>query len=192
VKPRGGVSWIFAKERFPYMSYGQVSVLLHPATVPIIGIFRSFNSLDDQYDLTLLDAPERILAKRASPEAAKAIVSDALLFAFALARQRNEPLSYKPVGSRHASMDEYCLLALIGSSRVPDSELTFEAATALGVASLSFMTTLAGDLVRQIDLAGLHFETPGIDEFRGIVGDRLLLEDHLDEPFGRPEMKFRF
>jgi hypothetical protein len=174
------------------MTYGEVSVLLHPGTVPIIGIFRSFNRLEDQYDLTSLDAPERTLASYTRPEAAKAIISDALLFAFALARQRTEPLSYKPVGSRHASIDEYCLLALIGSSRMPDSELTFEAATALGVASLGFMTSLAADLVRQIDLAGMHLGEPGLHEFRAIVGDRLLLEDDLDEPFGRSEMKFRF
>jgi hypothetical protein len=174
------------------MSYGQVSVLLHPSTVPIIGIFRSFSSLEDQYDLTSLDAPEQTLALYTRPEAAKAIISDALLFAFALARQRAAPLSYKPLNSRQASMDEYCLLTLISSSRMPDSELTFEAATALGVASLGFMASLAADLVRQIDLAGMVLGTPDINEFRGIVGDRLLFEDEMEYSPRQSEVKFHF
>jgi hypothetical protein len=170
----------------------RIAVLFHPNTVPVIDIFRSISSLQDQYDLALLDGPEQALMTHTSQQAAKAIVSDALLFAFALARQRSRPLSHKRPKSRHGSMDEYCLLALIASSRDLDSELTFEAATALGIASLDFMTSLAADLVRQIDLAGLAFQAPGISEFRNIVGDRMLFEDEFDKPLKYSENKFHF
>src|SRR3712207_3921254 len=108
-----------------------VTVLFHPSTVPIIDVFRSLGRLEDQYDLALLDGPERALTAYTHPEAAKAIVSDALLLAFALTRQRGRPFSHRPLRSRHGSLDEYCLMTLIGSSRSPSTELAIEAATAL-------------------------------------------------------------
>lgn len=171
---------------------GPISVLFHPSMVPVVDIFRCIGSFEDQYDLALLNEPERALMDLARPEAAKAIVSDALLLAFALDRQRTRPLDHAPVRSRRGSTDEYCLMALVGASRVPDSELAFEAAAALGIASLDLMTSLASDLVRQIDLASLTFSTPTIHEFRGVVGDRILFEDDTDASLDRSELRFRF
>jgi hypothetical protein len=178
------------EHQYPAAS-GLISVLFHPNAVPIVDIFRSISRLEDHYDLALLNGPEQALTSYTRPEAAKAIISDALLFAFALTRQRSQPLCHKPLKSRHASMDEYCLLALIGSSREPGSELTFEAATALGVSSMDFMASLASDLVRQIDLASLAFHSPNASEFRAIIGDQILFDD-LDAPLERSEIKFRF
>jgi hypothetical protein len=160
--------------------------------VAVIDIFRFIDSLEDQYDVALLEGPEEILAGYVSSEAAKAIVSDALLVAFALVRQRTQPLYYQATKSRCGSLDEYCLISLIGSSRTPDSELAFEAATALGVTSVDFMTSLTSDLVRQIDAADLSFDTPSLADFRAIVGHRLFLEDGLDESASPSEMKFLF
>ncbi|MCB5176391.1 MULTISPECIES: hypothetical protein [Microvirga] len=171
---------------------GPVSVLFHPNTVPIVDIFRCISSFDDQYDLALLNGPEQALMGLTRPEAAKAIISDALLLAFALDRQRSQPLQHGPMNSRRGSMDEYCLMALIGSARMPDSELAFEAASVLGVASLDLMTSLASDLIRQIDNGGLMFTTPSVSEFRGVVGERVLFEDDLGEVLGRSELRFRF
>jgi hypothetical protein len=175
-----------------FHSQGAISILFHPSMVPIIDIFRSISSLDHQYDLALLDGPEEALTRFARPEAAKAIISDALLFAFALARQRAQPLRHCPLGSRRGTTDEYCLMALIGSSREPDSELAFEAAMALAIPSMDFMATLAADLLGQIDSACLAFDTPGVTDFRAIIGDGFLIENDLEGPFDRSDIKFRF
>jgi hypothetical protein len=169
-----------------------VAVLLHPNIVPIVDVFRCIGSLGDQYDLALLNGPEEALMGQIRPEVAKAIIADALLLAFALERQRSRPLRHAPLRSRRGSLDEYCLLALIGSSRAPDSELAFEAASALGIASLDLVASLAGDLIRQIDLGYLMIRTPSVPEFRGVVGDRMPFGDALNETRGRSEIRFRF
>lgn len=158
-----------------------VTVLFHPSTVPVIDVFRSLGRLENQYDLALLDGPEQALASYTHPEAAKAIVSDALLLAFALTRQRGRPFSHRPLRSRHGSLDEYCLMTLIGSSRSPSTELAFEAAAALGLHSLDFLSSLAGELIQQIDLGFLPFAAPSLEEFRAIAGDRALFGGAIDE-----------
>src|SRR6478736_1106622 len=112
------------REVFPTSFHREpVAVLLHPSMVPVIDVFRSLDSLDDHYDLALLDAPEQALANYTTAETAKGIVSDLLLLAFSMTRQRGRPFSHRPLGSRHGSIDEYCLLVLIGSSRNPVSEV---------------------------------------------------------------------
>ncbi len=170
---------------------GSVAILLHPSAVPVVDVFRSLGSLEDQYDLALLDGPEQALAAYTQPEAAKGIVSDALLLAFALTRQRGKPFSHKPLGSRQGSMDEYCLLAMIGSSRNPASEVAAEAAALLEIVSLDFMSALAGELVRQIDLGSLIFEPPTLSEFRAIVGYERSDEVIMDSSLSKIEFNFR-
>lgn len=156
-------------------SYGSVgastpvAVLFHPSAVPIVDVFRSLSSLDDQYDLALLDGPEMALCRYTSPEAAKALVSDALLLAFALTRQRGKPFTHRPRGSRIGSLDEYCLLALVGSLRSPDTPVALEAAAALEIASLDFVGSLAGELVRHMESGLVSFHVPDLAEFRAIV-----------------------
>jgi len=167
---------------------GSVAVLFHPSTVPVVDVFRSLGRLDDQYDLALLDGPEQALMAYSKPEAAKAIVSDALLLAFALTRQRGQPFSYRPLRSRCGSLDEYCLMALIGSARLPSSHLAHEAAAALGIGSLDFLSSLAGELIRQIELGCLVFDAPSLEEFRAVVGagrpaDRFAMEASGDSGF---------
>jgi hypothetical protein len=168
-----------------------VEVLFHPSAVPVIDVFRSLGRLEDQYDLALLDEPEQALAAYTSPEAAKGIVSDALLLAFALTRQRGRPFVHRPLRSRHGSIDEYCLLALIGSSRNPASEVALEAAALLEIVSLDFMSALAGELIHQMDLGSLAFETPSLPEFRAIVGYDNPHEVVADRPLTRTEFNFR-
>lgn len=180
-------------EAFPLPAApGPIAVLFHPSAVPIIDVFRSLGSLEDQYDLALLDGPERALAAYTAPDTAKGIVSDALLLAFALTRQRGRPFSHRPLGSRHGTADEYCLMTLIGSSRVPASEVTLQAAAALGVVSLDFMVSLVGEINRQIDLGLLVFETPSLPEFRAIMGDGILAGIEVDRPLVKPEPGFHF
>ncbi|MGO4526235.1 hypothetical protein AB4097_15370 [Microvirga sp. 2MCAF35] len=168
-----------------------VAFLLHPSMVPVIDVFRSLSRLEDQYDLALLDEPERGLTAFTQPEAAKAIVSDALLLAFALTRQRGRPFCHRPVGSRHGSLDEYCLLALIGSSRNGVSDVTREAAALLDVVSLDFMVSLAGEIGRQMDLGTLVFERPSLSEFRALMGYGPSEEVLIEAVLGKAEFNFR-
>jgi hypothetical protein len=170
---------------------GSVAFLLHPSMVAVIDVFRSLSSLEDQYDLALLDGPEQGLAAYTQPEAAKGIVSDALLLAFALTRQRGRPFSHRPLGSRHGSMDEYCLLALMGSLRNTASDVALEAAAYLDIASLDVVVTLAGEIVRQMDIGTLVFEPPSLPDFRAMMGngpsEAVLVEAALD----KAEFNFR-
>jgi hypothetical protein len=170
---------------------GSVAILLHPSTVPVLDVFRSLSSLDDQYDLAMLDGPEQALAGYTRPEAAKGIISDALLLAFALTRQRGRPFSHHAAGSRHGTLDEYCLLALISSSRNPASEVALEAAALLDIVSLDFMSALAGELVHQIDLGALVFEPPGLSEFRAIMGYGSSKEVLVESVLNKAEFNFR-
>lgn len=168
-----------------------VAVLLHPSVVPVIDVFRSLSRLEDQYDLAMLDGPEHALEAYTQPETAKGIVSDALLLAFALTRQRGRPFIHGPIGSRHGSLDEYSLLALIGASRDPSSQVALEAARYLDIVSLDFMSALAGSLVRQIDLGAVAFVVPKLSEFRAITGVGLFEEVIVETALRRAEFNFR-
>jgi hypothetical protein len=93
-----------------------------------------------------------------------------LLMAFALTRQRGRPFAHRPLGSRHGSVDEYCLLALIGSSRNTASDVALEAAAFLDIVSLDPMAALAREILRQMEIGALVFEPPGPSEFRAMMG----------------------
>jgi len=168
-----------------------VAVLLHPTLVPVIDVFRSLSSLDDHYDLALLDAPELALAKYTTPEAAKGIVSDALLLAFALTRQRGRPFSHRQIGSRHGSLDEYCLLVLIEASRKPGSDVAREAAAYLDLAPPEVLATLTGELVRQIDRGSLAFDPPTLADLRAITGQGTSEEVVIETALAKTEFNFR-
>ncbi|MCB8820169.1 hypothetical protein [Microvirga rosea] len=169
----------------PTLQDGSVAVLFRPSIVPLIDAFRSLDILSEGYDIHVLEAPEQDLARYVEKDAARAIVSDAMLLAFALSRQRGQPLSHQAPRSRKGTLDEYCVLTLIGASENPDSELAFEAAAALRIASLDFTLSLATDLLRRIDLGGLPLECPSLSEFRAIVSEGLITgssADCLEEP----------
>lgn len=163
-----------------------VAVLLHPSAVPVIDVFRSIGNLEDQYDLALLDGPERALSAYVTPSAAKGIVSDALLLAFSLSRKRQRSFDHRPLRSRCGSLDEYCLLVLIGASRQPDSDLAREASAYLDGVSLDLLSALAGELTRQIDQGAIVFPVPPVSEFRAMIGREGRMPDVLVETFGQP------
>lgn len=175
---------------YPFLSRS-VAVLLHPSTVPVVDVFRSFSRLEDQYDLAMLDGPEQALAAYTQPDAAKGVISDALLLAFALTRQRGRPFVYHPLRSRHGSMDEYCLLTMIRASRDLSSGVAIEAARILDIESLDFMAALAGELVHQFDLGTLAFEIPTLSDFRAFMGYRAQEDVPIDPDLNRAEFNFR-
>ncbi|MBZ6076283.1 hypothetical protein [Microvirga puerhi] len=165
----------------PSVAGNVIAILFPPPIVPLIDAFRSLEVLSEHYDVHVLDGPEGDMARFIDRDTARAIVSDAMLLAFALSRQRGGPLSHRPLRSRQGSVDEYCVLALIGAARDPGSELAFEAAAALGIGSVDFTLSIAIDLLRQIDQGGLFLEQPSLAEFRAIVSENLLLDGGLTE-----------
>lgn len=167
-------------------------VLFHPSVVPVIDVFRSIGSLDDQYDLALLDGPEYHLSSYVDPAAAKGIVSDALLLAFALTRQRGVAFSHQPLHSRQGSPDEYCLMVLVSSVGQQNLEVAREASAILGVATPDLLSALAGELTRQIGLGTIVFPMPTLREFRAMIGIEGEQMEAIVEAFNRPERHFSF
>jgi len=167
-----------------------VAFLFHPSAVPVIDVFRSIGSLDDQFDLALLDGPERGLAPYAQPGAAKGVVSDALLLAFAMTRQRGRPFDHRPLGSRCGTLDEYCLLTLIGASRQPGSEVAREASALLGIAPQELLSSLVGELARHIDLGIIVFPLPNLSEFRAAAGIESRQAEAIVEAANKPGRHF--
>ena len=137
-----------------------VAVLFSPAMVPVIDIFRALGDFEDHYDVLALDGLERRLARTMSREAAKGIVSDALLLAFGLRRERVEPIPYGALHARRGTLDEYCLVALIGAAYRSDVALASEAASALGVAHPQPLVSLAIDIAQRLEAAGVKVEAP--------------------------------
>jgi len=146
-----------------------ISVLFSPQSVPVVDIFRALSNFEENYDISALDRLEARLARSCGSESAKGIVSDALLLAFGLRRERREPMVYGPLGSRRGTLDEYRLMGLVGAAFSRDHEATLDIALSLGIAHPQPMVALAFDIARRLKGAGLTLESP----------DRRLLEgDH--------------
>jgi len=168
-----------------------VAILFHPSAVPVIDVFRSIGSLDDQYDLSLLDGPEMALSSYVQPSAAKGIVSDALLIAFALTRQRGRAFDHRPIRSRCGTLDEYCLMALLGASRQAGSEAVVrEASALLDVTPMDLLSALAGELARHIDLGVIVFPVPDLGQFRAMTGTGDGQTEAIIEAFDKPGRHF--
>jgi hypothetical protein len=143
-----------------------VAVLFAPDTVPIIDIFRALGDFEEQYDVEVLDRLETCLASSTTREIAKSIVSDALLLAFALRRERPEPMSYNEPGARRGTLDEYRLLALLSAASWGDLVLVAEAAGALGIVNTHAIMSLACDIGGRLETAGLRLAIPDPRLFR--------------------------
>jgi len=136
-----------------------VGVLFSPDTVPVIDIFRALGDFE-HYDVAALEAIERRLSGTMAREAAKGIVSDALLLAFGLRRGRVRPIEFRPVLSRRGSLDEYRLAAVLGAAFWHDFALATRAAGALGVQHPDPLVALAFDIARRLEAAGTTLTSP--------------------------------
>jgi hypothetical protein len=143
-----------------------VAVLFPPHAVPIVDIFRALGDFEDHYDVAALDRLEEHLAASMTRDSAKGIVSDALLLAFGLRRERPTPVDYNPTGSRRGTLDEYRLLALLGSTYWHDFILASEVAASLGILHPQPLISLAFDISRRLEAAGMKLETPDPRLFR--------------------------
>jgi hypothetical protein len=137
-----------------------VSVLFSPEMVPIIDIFRALGDFEVHYDVSALDGLEAQLARLMSRESAKGVVSDALLLAFGLRRERRDPVEYGTLKSRRGTIDEYRLMAIIGATFWHDFVLASDAAASLGIAHPQAPISLAFDIARRLESAGLKMEAP--------------------------------
>lgn len=145
------------------------SVLLHPSAVPIIDVFRAIDGLEDHFDLALLEEPEKALATYLRPPSAKSVMADLLLLAFTLAQQQKRAFEHKPIGSRHASRDEYCLMAMIGAAHQCSLEVSKEASAMLSISCVNLLLPLAKKIAWHIDHGNVVFPVPTLCEFRNIV-----------------------
>ena len=73
-------------------------------------------AISDRTTISAPSTPSRIACGLMNRELAKGIVSDALLLAFGLRRERRAPLDYRPVRSRRGTLDEYRLMALMAAT----------------------------------------------------------------------------
>lgn len=137
-----------------------VAFLLPPGVVPVIDIFRALGDFEEHYDVAALDHLEERLADRFERSVAKGLVSDALLLAFGLRRERMEGLSFSPVGTRRGTLDEYRLTALISAAYWHDFVLASEAAAALNLFHAQPLISLAFDIARRLEAAGMRLELP--------------------------------
>jgi hypothetical protein len=152
-------------------------VLFSPAVVPIVDIFRVLGDFEDHYDVFTLDRLEHSLTSWMGPDAAKGTVSDALLLAFGLRRERHSGLDLAPLQSRRGTLDEYKLITLIEAAMREDSDLAARAAAALGVFHVESLVPLAAGIGRRLRAAGLRLEQL----------DGRLIEEQLDH--GRPDVE---
>jgi hypothetical protein len=144
-------------------AHSAFAVLLHPSSVPVVDVFRSKSELEFTHDLTLVQEAELELREWTSPALAKAVISDAILLAFSLSREREQPLDYRPQGSRLTSADERRLIALVSAFWISDAPEASVAA-ALGVPADGLASSAAANLASQIQQAGLLW--PSLDILR--------------------------
>ncbi len=143
-----------------------VAVLFSPGIVPIVDIFRALGDFEDHYDVAALDTLEDHLARTMGRDTAKGIVSDALLLAFGLRRERPEPIRYAPRQSRRGTLDEYRLISLLSATFWHDFILASEAAAALDIVHPQPLISLAFDISRRLESAGMKLEAPDPRLFR--------------------------
>ena len=129
-----------------------VAVLFPPEALPVIDIFRALGDFEDNYDIGALDALETRLCGLMNRALAKGIVSDALLLAFGLRRERRAPLDYRPVRSRRGTLDEYRLMALMAATYDDDFHLA-AAAASLEILHPQPLVSLAFDIARRLEAA---------------------------------------
>lgn len=139
---------------------GPISVLFSPDALFVIDVFRALGDFEEHYDVAALDQLEAELARHVDRTSAKGLVSDALLLAFGLRRERSVGLNMMTIGRRRGSLDEYRLYAMVAASYWHDHILAAEAAHALGLRHARPLLTLAFDVARRLEAAGIRLEMP--------------------------------
>lgn len=137
-----------------------LALLFPPRAVALLDLFRTLGDFEARYDASILDRLEAQLGEFLDPMTAKGVVSDALLLAFGLRRERGARLDLSELGSRRGTADEYRLLALIGAALEDDGERAAAAATALEVANFRPLAALAADFARRLEEAGFELALP--------------------------------
>lgn len=137
-----------------------LALLFPPRAVALLDLFRALGDFEAHYDVSVLDRLEAQLAGMLDPVTAKGVVSDALLLAFGLRREREARLELSKLGSRRGTADEYRLLVLIGAALEDDLERAATAAMALDVANFRPLAALAADFARRLEEAGFELDLP--------------------------------
>jgi len=169
-----------------------VQVLFAPNALPVLDLFRAFGSADEVYGVEVFDRLEASLSGLVEGEVAKTIVSDVLLFSFALRRKRRIPVMFRPVSSRVGTKDEYSLMTLISAAGDVDQDLSRAAISALEIQEADPLVSLASDISR--GLKALPFKTAFLDAkvFTAIVGLPLQVSKAGRNGLGGGYSKFNF
>jgi len=170
----------------------RISILFAPSALPVIDLFRAFGSFDEVYGTELIDHLEASLGKHVGTETAKSIVSDVLLFSFALKRKRDIPLSFRAIASRPGTRDEYALMTLVSAAGKSDHLLATQAVSALGVAGADPLMSLAADISKSLN--ALPFKSTFLDQgaFSAIMGIGPEMSEAERAQFSETYSKFNF
>lgn len=137
-----------------------VAYLFSPDIVPLVDVFRALGDFEESYDVEALDRLEERLTQEMDRASAKGLVSDALLLAFGLRRERLEPLRYAPLRSRIGTRDEFLLMSMIGAGYWQDHLAASDAASALQVFHTQALISLAYDIARRLEGNALRLPHP--------------------------------
>ncbi|WP_046863776.1 hypothetical protein [Microvirga massiliensis] len=165
-----------------------IFLLFPPALVPVLDIFRVLGNFEEHYDISALDTLEERLTKSMNSQLAKGIVSDALLLAFGLRRERREPLAYGRPETRRGTADEGRLIDLLAACSRQDFDLAERVAAGLSVAHSKPLVALAYDVARRLEAAGLKLDMPV--PCRAVSADAPASNEvHIERASGRSDLR---
>lgn len=137
-----------------------VVLLLSPDSTMVADLFRGVAVFQTHYDTSGLDVLERHTATRLGARAARLIVSDALLLVFGLRSAGVGPWRMRAVGTRIATIEEYCLVGLVAAVAGRRRDLAELAIGALGGRLDGNVASLCEDVGAKLTRRGLVLACP--------------------------------
>ncbi|MGO4704588.1 hypothetical protein AB4072_02270 [Microvirga sp. 2MCAF38] len=148
-----------------------VLILFSPKILPAIDLFRGLADLGEAYQSPILEEREASLTNVVGAQQARAALSDALLFSFAIRRQRSNSLTINAIGSRRGTGEEFSLLTLIGAAGVDAQPLLRRAASMLCVELTETLLQLSADLAKDLKPFFVEDDFIDADRFEAIIGN---------------------
>jgi hypothetical protein len=141
-----------------------VRILLPPAALFLVGLFRRFESFRARYDQAHLDAARTAIRERLGEAACDGVMSDALLVDNELRLRTVGRFKVRPVGSATPSEDELNLVRLVAALQAGSYRRAAECALHLDIMQSRTMLLLAERLAERLLGAGLVVTCASADE----------------------------
>ena len=135
-----------------------VRVLLPPAAMFVINLFRRFDRFRAGYDQSHLDAAAESIRARLGEAAADGVMSDALMVDNELRLRTSGAFAFQPDGSPTASDDEVVLLSMVAAMQTGNYRVAAECAVQLDILQSRTMLMLANRLAARLAAAGLRLD----------------------------------